>query len=409
MAPVTPVIACTYAEIALKGRNRKMFLRKLINNINGAVKGLPVSAVRHVESRLLVFLDDPSQVDAVAARLKNVFGIQWLSPVAVVPRSEVDGELREDLGAEREPALTRLCETAVAMAEAGLSSQDGEARHFKVDTRRSDRSFPLDSPAINRLVGGAVHQGIGLPGRMSHPDLVVNVLVLKDDVLVFTGKEPAYGGLPFASSGRSMVLLSGGIDSPVAAWLMMRRGSRPDFVHFFSGRTVEEGDTDKIVDLARILARYAAAPMNLHLVPVVPYEMRAIGNVPDSFDMVMFRRYMFKTAAALARRCGARFAILDCRAPMSVLRSRVERRAQRADEASEATVEVLDRQRREGLSLIRFGDGAPPMDGVSATHWRGAFALNDAGVADSSSVLQEYVRQGGCLLKLVARVLPDVL
>jgi thiamine biosynthesis protein ThiI len=137
---------------------------------------------------------------------------------------------------------------------------------------------------------------------MSHPEFIVNVLVLKENVLVFTGKEPAFGGLPFGSSGRSMVLLSGGIDSPVAAWLMMRRGSRPDFVHFYSGNSIEEADVDKIKDLVKILARYASVPLKLFLVPVVPYEMRAIGNITDNYDMVMFRRFMVKTAARLAWR-----------------------------------------------------------------------------------------------------------
>jgi len=298
MAPATPIIACTYSEIALKGRNRKVFLRKLINNIHVALKGEPFSAVRHVESRLLVFLDDPAAADRVAAKLHDVFGIQWLSPVAVVPRAEIDAELREDLAADTAPRLSRLREVAVAMAESGR----GDAANFRVTTRRSDRSFPLDSTILNREIGGTVFEALGLPGRMTRPDLTVNVLVLKKDVLVFTGKKPAYGGLPFGSSGRSMVLLSGGIDSPVAAWLMMRRGSRTDFVHFYSGRTVDEGDTGKIEDLVRILARYASIPLKLFLVPVVPYEMRAIGTIDDSYDMVLFRRFMVKTAERLARR-----------------------------------------------------------------------------------------------------------
>ena len=137
---------------------------------------------------------------------------------------------------------------------------------------------------------------------MSQPDLHVNVLVLKDNVLVFAEKIPAYGGLPFASSGRTLVLLSGGIDSPVAAWLMMRRGSRPEFIHFYAGRTPEEADIDKIKELVGILARFSPVPLKLHLVPAVPYEMRSIGVIEDRYDMVMFRRFMVKTAVRIARR-----------------------------------------------------------------------------------------------------------
>ena len=294
----TPVIAATYAEIALKGRNRSIFLRKLINNIRVALKGLPVQDIVHVESRLLILLDDPQQAPQVTEKLRRVFGLQWVSPAVPISREDIDGELADDLAAGREPSLTRVGEAAIALA----ASERGDARNFKVETRRSDRSFPLDSPQISRAVGGAIHMNCGLPGCMKNPDFIVNVLVLKDQLLVFAAKLPAFGGLPAGSSGRAMVLLSGGIDSPVAAWLMMRRGIRPEFIHFYSGRRVEEADVAKIEDLARVLAGYYPVPLVLHLVPVVPYEMRSIGVIPDSYDMVMFRRFMFKTGAAMARR-----------------------------------------------------------------------------------------------------------
>lgn len=296
MNQATPVIVATYAEIALKGRNRTVFMRKLINNMRAALKGAPVTDIRHVESRLLIDLADPEAAPEVAARLRKVFGIQWLSPAVPVDRAPIDATLAaapDDPDTALETVSRVACELAAAHGEG--------AADFKVATRRSDRGFALDSPAVNRVVGAAVHRATGLPGRMQHPDLTVNVLVLRDSVLVFCAKEKAYGGLPAGSSGRVMVLLSGGIDSPVAAWLMMRRGCRPDFVHFFSGRTAAEADTDKIEQLVRILGGYFPAPLRLHLVPVVPYEMRAMGVVPDSHDMVMFRRFMFRTAAALAR------------------------------------------------------------------------------------------------------------
>lgn len=298
MATATPIIACAYAEIALKGRNRSVFLRKLITNIQTALKDEPGVSVLHVESRLLVHLGNPDQAEAATAKLKRVFGLQWISPVVAIPRDEVEAELQVDLAGGREPRLSQVSEAAVSLAR----ENQGEARNFKIETRRSDRSFRLNSPAISRAVGHAVFDALGLPGQMNRPDLVVNVLVLKESVLVFAAKIPAYGGLPFASSGRTLVLLSGGIDSPVAAWLMMRRGSRPEFVHFYAGRSVEEADVDKIKELVGILARYGTAPLKLHLVPVVPYETRAIGVIEDKFDMVMFRRFMVKTAERIARR-----------------------------------------------------------------------------------------------------------
>jgi len=298
MALATPIIACAYAEIALKGRNRKVFLRKLINNIQIALKGEPIAMVKHVESRLMVHLTDPSHALVVAEKLKRVFGLQWISPVVTIPRSAVDPQLRADQENDTEPPLAAIAEVACRLAK----EHRGKATTFKVATRRSDRSFGLNSPDISRIVGAAVYHDNDMRVSMSQPDLTINVLILKEDVLVFAEKIPAYGGLPFASSGRTMVLLSGGIDSPVAAWLMMRRGSRPEFVHFYAGRSVEEADVEKIKELVALLGRFAAVPLKLHLVPVVPYEMRSIGVVDDRYDMVMFRRFMVKCAARLARR-----------------------------------------------------------------------------------------------------------
>jgi len=293
-----PVIVATYAEIALKGKNRAMFLRRLLNNIRSMLKGLPVESVRHVESRVVVEMADADAADEAAARLRRVFGLVWVSPAAVVPRDQVDGELAADLAAGAVPRLSRLGEIGLALAE----RDRGTAANFKVETRRSDRSFPLTSLQISAEVGRVVHEATGLPGRMQSPDFTVNVLVLKEHVLIFTGKAQAWGGLPAGASGRVMVLLSGGIDSPVAAWLMMRRGVRPEFVHFYSGRSVAEADAGKIEELVRILGRYAPFALTLWLVPVVPYELRAIGAIPDNHDMVMFRRFMVKTAERLARR-----------------------------------------------------------------------------------------------------------
>ncbi|MBU8869965.1 MAG: tRNA 4-thiouridine(8) synthase ThiI [Gemmatimonadales bacterium] len=299
MALPTPIIAAAYAEIALKGRNRSKFMRALINNIKRAVRDMPVESINHVESRILVHLSEPEAAEGIAARLREVFGLQWVSPVVAIDRAEIDPPLQEDLAAGREPGLDLLCETARTMTAADR----GGAENFKVVTKRSDREFPISSLQMNITIGAAVHQDSGLPGRMTNPDFTVNILVLKKQILLFTGKQTAYGGLPSGTSGRAMVLLSGGLDSPVAAWLMMRRGLRPEFIHFYSGRNVEEADTEKIQALAANLRRYSPVPLNLWLTPAVPFEMRSIGVVPDSYDMIMFRRYMFKTGAALARRC----------------------------------------------------------------------------------------------------------
>ena len=117
MALPTPIIAAAYAEIALKGRNRAMFMRKLINNIKRALREMPVESINHVESRILVHLSEPEAADQVAARLREVFGLQWVSPVVAIDRAEVDPQLLDDLASGREPNLELLCETARARPE----------------------------------------------------------------------------------------------------------------------------------------------------------------------------------------------------------------------------------------------------------------------------------------------------
>ena len=282
----TSVLVVTYAEIALKGKNRPMFQRRLLNNMRHALAGEPVSGINHVESRYLVWLEDPDRADQCIQKLRRVFGIKWISRTTGIPKASV-GE-----------NLEHVCEVAVKLAVRDVD----DARTFKVETRRSDKDFPLVSQQVSTIVGTAVGAAINLPARMSHPDFTVHVLVLRERFLVFTRKHRASGGLPAGSSGRLCCLLSGGIDSPVAAWLLMRRGCRPIFVHFFSGRTLAEADSDKIVELARILATWSPVPLNLWLIPVVPYEMRAMDHVEDSHDMVMFRRFMVKCATAIAFR-----------------------------------------------------------------------------------------------------------
>ncbi len=284
-----PVLAVHYAEIALKGGNRHIFMRRLKNNLGIALRGESVAAMNHIESRVLVRLGDPARAESALAKASRVFGVQWVSLSTTVPRAE--GDIDADMAALRE--------TAVALARRDV----GEARHFKVECRRSDETFPLTSPEIGRIVGTDVQAALdGLPARMNRPDFTVHVLVLRDEILVFTRKTPGLGGLPVGSSGKVMALFSGGIDSPVAAWMMMKRGCRPDLVHFYSGRTPAEADSGKIEKLAACLAGFAPHPLNLHLVPSFPYEERAVGGVDDRFDMVLFRRYMFRTAARLARR-----------------------------------------------------------------------------------------------------------
>lgn len=285
--PTSTVIGVHYAEIALKGKNRSVFQRKLRNNMLHALAGEPVDSVNHVESRYLVRLSDPEAAQRCTEKLARVFGIQWLSAAEAVPRS-----------ADHDDDMARLKDAAIAMARRDV----GRARDFRIDARRSDHTFPLTSQELNIALGDVVQPALNIGVKLKEPDLCVSVLVLVKDILVYTHKIPGAGGLPAGSSGRLMVLLSGGIDSPVAAWMMMKRGCRPEFVHFYAGRTLKEANVGKIERLATCLAQWSPVPLAVHMVPVYPYEVRAVGVVEDSHDMVLFRRFMVKTAERFALR-----------------------------------------------------------------------------------------------------------
>lgn len=287
MSEALPVISAHYAEIALKGRNRNVFIKRLKNNMFQALRGEPVRGINHVESRLLVRLEAEEARDRVVEKLRRVFGIQWLSDSTPVPRT--DDHLAD---------LARVGEVASALARRDAAG----AASFRVDARRSDKTFPLDSQAINTLIGAGLQDVLDLPVDLKHAEFTAHLLVLQREILVFTRKIEGGGGLPVGASGRVAVLLSGGIDSPVAAWMLMKRGCRPEFIHFYTGRTVAEASAGKIERLAALLAGWAPRPLALNLVPAFPYEARAVGRVEDAYDMVLFRRYMFKTAARLARR-----------------------------------------------------------------------------------------------------------
>lgn len=286
-APFDPaVLVVTYSEIALKGKNRPVFQRRLLNNMRRALAGEPVDRINHVESRYLVCLGDPERAEACADKLARVFGIRWISSAVAIARADVGTELEH------------VCAVAAGLARRNV----GDAATFKVATRRSDHAFAWNSQQINALVGRAVGAAIRLPARMVRPDFTVHILVLRERVLVFCDRREGARGLPSGTGGRICCLVSGGIDSPVAAWLMMGRGCRPSLVHVYAGRTVQEADTQKIVATAAILARWSPVALTLWLVPVVPYEMRAVEHVDDAHDMVMFRRFMLHCAAAIAQR-----------------------------------------------------------------------------------------------------------
>src|SRR5262245_11922784 len=214
-----------YAELALKGRNRPWFLNTLVRNIREALAGEDVIRVSTLMGRIGIALGPRADWPAIRERLSALPGIGNFARATHVPT---------DLDAIASGIL------------AGLSSVAGaNPKSFRISARRADKRFPIPSPEIERIIGRRVQDATGWRVDLSHPELVIYIEVLTADAFFFFGKEPGSGGLPVGTSGRVMSLLSGGIDSPVAAWRMIKRGCRAHFVHFHSHPILSRTSQDK--------------------------------------------------------------------------------------------------------------------------------------------------------------------
>ena len=274
-------IVVHYNELALKGRNRPWFVRMLVQNIRTALAGLGVPAVRSVVGRIEIEIGPAAWAD-VRERLKTVFGIQYYSYAGSAPLDfdAMAATILNDLG-DRHPSS------------------------FRVTARRTDKRFPFTSPQIEFEVGGRIKEARGWRVDLGNPDLTVHVDLLADHAFYFFGKEPGAGGLPTGTGGRVACLLSGGIDSPVAAYRLMRRGCSVLLVHFHSYPVLSRASQEKVRELARVLTKYQQRS-RLMLVPFADVQQKVLLAVAPDLRVVMYRRLMMRIAERLARRWHAR-------------------------------------------------------------------------------------------------------
>jgi thiamine biosynthesis protein ThiI len=270
-------VVIRYHEIALKGRNRPFFIDRLVQSLRQAFSDFPGTVVRAGDGRIAVELPDAVGWEPARERLANVFGIANFSPAYVLPR---------DL------------EAVTARAREALAGKTGS---FRVSAKRSDKTYPKVSMEIEREVGGALKQATGLEVDLDDPDHVVYLEVLRDRILYSTEKHPGAGGFAVGSSGRVAALLSGGIDSPVAAWRMMKRGCRVLFVHFHAFPLQDRTTIDKTRALARVLTRYQYRS-RLVLVPFGPVQQTIVAACPAPLRVVLYRRFMVRIAETIAGR-----------------------------------------------------------------------------------------------------------
>ena len=266
-----------YQEIALKGKNRPWFVARLVRNIRDATRDLDVAEVRVLQGRIDLVLGPTAPYDAVAERVSQVFGIGNFARAGRAPL-EMDAiatEILKDLGPDN-PAS------------------------FRVSARRADKRFPMSSPEIEREVGGRIKEARNWTVNLSKPELTINVEALTHEAFYSFGRIRGAGGLPVGASGRVACLLSGGIDSPVAAWRMMRRGCRVLFVHFHSYPILSLASQEKARELARLLTRFQF-DSRLFLVPFGEIQQRVVLAVPPPLRVVVYRRLMMRIAERIAR------------------------------------------------------------------------------------------------------------
>jgi thiamine biosynthesis protein ThiI len=270
-----------YQEIALKGNNRPWFIARLARNLREATRDLGVREVRVLMGRIEVLLDEDADWSILRDRLSRVFGVANFAQAGRAPL-DVD---------------------AIAQAILG-DLGERTAPTFRVSARRADKRFPLTSPQIEREVGGRIKEAKGWTVDLDDPALTIHVEALTTDAFYYFGKEPGAGGMPVGVSGRVACLLSGGIDSPVAAWRLMRRGCRVLLVHFHSYPILSRASQEKVRELARVLARYQFHS-RLFLVPFGEIQQRVTLSVAPPLRVIIYRRLMMRIAEQIARQSRA--------------------------------------------------------------------------------------------------------
>ncbi len=273
-----------YHELALKGRNRSYFEKQLVRNLSDTLAGLGVTHVGSLPGRIRVTLGEDTDWTLVKARLSRVFGI---SHFALARAVRIDPDIQKTLSALKAAVAEDIC---------GLSFST-----FRISTKRADKRFPMTSMDLDREIGAHAHQVTGKPVSLRHPDLTVAIEVLADHAYVSLLKEPGAGGLPVGVSKRVACLLSGGIDSPVAAYRMMKRGCRAVFIHFHGQPYVGRSSEEKVRDLMAVLTP-SQLRSRLYLVRFGEIQRQIVLGAPTPLRVVLYRRMMVRIAEELARR-----------------------------------------------------------------------------------------------------------
>ena len=267
-------IMVRYGELSTKGKNRKDFIGRLAGNVTKVLRDFPQVEIHPRHDRMHIVLNDAPFAE-VDKRLKRVFGIQTYSPTIKV-----------------EKTLAKIEETALALMKETFK----KGMTFKVNTKRSDHQFLYDTNELNKMVGDYLFDNMeDLKVEMKHPDIVLRIEVRKDAVYISNQLLRGAGGMPVGTGGRAVMMLSGGIDSPVASYLALKRGVDIEMVHFYSPPYTTEKALNKAKELTGILANYAGK-INFIAVPFAEIQETIKEKIPEGYLMTVQRRFMLQLA-----------------------------------------------------------------------------------------------------------------
>ena len=273
-----------YGDLSTKGRNRSSFTGRLRDNIRYAFADLPKFQIITERDRMFIRPNEQETMDQLIERLPKIFGIQSFSPVA---SCSLD--------------LEDIKQTAVKVVE----SLDRTDKTFKVTVKRSYKPFEMETNELQQYVGSHVLRNFPeIRVQMKKPDIDLVVEVRRDAVYMMAQVIPGAGGLPIGSNGKSILMLSGGIDSPVAGYQMLKRGVRLDAIHFYSPPYTSELSKEKVMDLAEKLSRFGAS-VKLHIIPFTAIQQEIQKQIPSNVSMTTTRRMMLRITDLVREETGA--------------------------------------------------------------------------------------------------------
>ncbi len=274
------IILVKYGEIILKGLNRPFFEASLVKNIKAALKKFKME-IWWAQATIYVKTPETEKIDEIIEILKKVFGITSITRAYVLPKD-----------------LKGICEGT----KEALFDELKDVKTFKVEAKRADKKFPLKSPEICREVGGYLYENFdNLEVDVNNPDKVVMIEVREQNAYVYCGREKGRGGMPVGTNSKAALLLSGGIDSPVAGYMVAKRGVALESIHFFSHPYTSERAKEKVLELADLLAVYTGG-MKVHVVPFTEIQLEIKKKCPEEYLTIIMRRFMMRIAEKIAQK-----------------------------------------------------------------------------------------------------------